>query len=98
MNPKGFLTFWGFKWVNGLFLRVFLEERHMMVNSAGTEIYGPRLLGIFPTSDDDDDKRIKATMDLVKAHVRLILLGTLSMSESKSVLTSAFLALDGFDL
>ena len=39
---------------------------------------------------EGDDKLIEATMDLMRAHVRLILLGDLTMEESKLVLLSAF--------
>src|SRR4051812_49146542 len=43
-----------------------------------------------------DDEFVEATLDHARAHVCLILLGTLTMSESKSVLLSAFLALQEF--
>src|SRR4051812_37899035 len=46
-----------------------------------------------------DDELIEVTMDLVRAHVRLILAGTLTMEELKPVLLSAFSVLGrfGFD-
>src|SRR4051812_37101068 len=45
--------------------------------------------------EDESNEYVRATSDLVRAHVRLILFGSLTMEESKLVLLSAFSALGG---
>src|SRR4051812_33400355 len=47
---------------------------------------------------EGDDEVNEATMDLVRAHVRLILVRALTMEESKPALLSAFSALGRFGL
>src|SRR5438045_175097 len=47
---------------------------------------------------EGEDDLVEAAMDLLRAHVRLIVAGVLPMEESKPVLFSAFSALRGFGL
>src|SRR4051812_20285090 len=47
---------------------------------------------------EGDDELVEAAMDLLTAHVRLIMVGVLRMEESKPVLLSAFSALGRFGL
>ena len=54
------------------------------------------MMRVRPIEGEDD--LVEAAMDLLRAHVRLIMVGTLTMEESKPVLSSAFSALGRFDL
>ena len=66
-----------------------------MASSESSNVSDPRLR-VHPI--EDDDELIKATMELVRAHVRLIFVGTLTMGQSKPVLLNAFSALGKFGL
>lgn len=56
-------------------------------------VSGPFLLGLHRTSNDRQNEIIDATMDCIRAHVGLIILGTLSVERSRLVLADAILAL-----
>src|SRR3954463_1168952 len=65
-----------------------------MDDSEGSGVDGPRMGP--PWVSSVDEKFVKATLDFARARVRLILLGTLTASESKPILYSAFSALGDF--
>src|SRR3954468_18234305 len=64
-----------------------------MVSSEGSSVVNSRL-SIRPI--ENNEELIEASMDLLRAHVRLIMAGILTMEESKPVLRSAFSALRRF--
>src|SRR4051812_49544797 len=66
-----------------------------MESSGSSSISDPRM-GVRPIEGKDD--LLEAAMDLLRAHVRLIMAGVLIMEESKPVLLGAFSALRGFGL
>src|SRR5436853_7877057 len=63
------------------------------LNSVSSGVSGLYLLGLRRTSDVRRNELIEATMDCIRAHVRLIFLVTMTVERSRYVLTDAILAL-----
>src|SRR5436189_34843 len=73
---------------------IFLSSSFMGIS--GSSNVSDSRLRVRPIEGDDD--LVEATMDLLRAHIRLIMVGALTMEESNPVLLSVFSALRRFGL